>query len=290
MDDALLTLLHVTLAHPLLDGLMILLTRLGLPGLPLLALALALTTKYRRLGWSMLIGLALAFLAVFTFEFLALRPRPEAVRAVIATPNFPSFPSGHAAAPFSVATLVALTFRRWTWTFGVLGGAFLIAVSRLYLGMHYPSDLVGGAVLGASIGAMNFGLMGRPEPDWRWLLWPQVAVAAVVTQMAYLHLLPNHLLLWPLADKVLHFLLIGAIAFWLNLWLRGRTIRLGGWALPLAIILPGSLALLEESLQYFSPVRTADPTDLVSDLAGMLFFWWLSQAFVTRSNQKEQPV
>ncbi|HMQ51866.1 MAG TPA: phosphatase PAP2 family protein [Anaerolineae bacterium] len=290
MDDTLLTLLHTTAAHPLLDGLMVILTRLGLPGLPLLGLMLSLSAKQRRLGLSILLGLGLAFLAVFTFQFLALRPRPEAVRAVIATPGFPSFPSGHAAAAFSVAMVVALWFQRWTWSGGALLGATLIAVSRLYLGVHYPSDVLGGALLGASIGAMVYGLFGRPEPDWRWLLWPQIALAAVVTQMAYLQVLPTQLLLWPLADKVLHFLLFGAIVFWLNLWLRGRMVMLAGWALPMAILLPGSVAFLEEAAQTLSPVRTADPTDLASDLAGMLFFWGLSQVVIARTNKKEHPV
>ena len=81
---------------------------------------------------------------------------------------------------------------------------------------------------------------------------------------------------WPFADKVMHFLLFGAVVFWLNLWLKGRTIRFGVWGIPVAILLPLTIALVEEGAQAFSPIRSVDVYDLISDLAGMLFFWGLS--------------
>ena len=94
--------------------------------------------------------------------------------------------------------------------------------------------------------------------------------------MAYLNLLPFHLLRWPLADKFFHFLLFGAITFWLNLWINGRTVRIFGQLAPVAILLPFSITLVEEFGQAFSPIRSADIFDLTSDLIGMLFFWFLS--------------
>jgi hypothetical protein len=163
-----------------------------------------------------------------------------------------------------------------------LGIAVLVGYSRLYLGHHYPTDVAAGALLGVSIGAACYGLVGRPRQDWRWLLWPQMAVAALVSQMAYMGLIPLYLLRWPLADKVFHFLLFGAVVFWLNLWWHGRVVKLGGWAVPLAIVVPFSLALAEEGLQHFSPIRTMDVTDLLGDAAGMLFFWWLSLRVVRK--------
>jgi VanZ family protein len=98
--------------------------------------------------------------------------------------------------------------------------------------------------------------------------------------MAYLDILPLWALRWPLADKILHFLLIGSIAFWLNIWFRGRTVPLLRWAVPLALLIPLTIALLEEGAQLYSPLRTADLTDLLSDLAGLLFFWGLSQKMI----------
>ena len=94
-----------------------------------------------------------------------------------------------------------------------------------------------------------------------WLVWPQIAVAILVTMMAYLNLTPVGLLEWPWADKVLHFLLFGAVAFGLNLWLAGRRWQLFRVSLPIAIALPLLVALVDEGFQAWSPLRTADVTD-----------------------------
>ncbi len=215
------------------------------------------------------------------------------VRLLLPTPNFPSYPSGHAVAAFSTALVVGLSYRRLRWWGLALIGAGFIAFSRVYLGLHYPSDILGGAILGLGVGAAGYGLIVARRPGqssgWPWLLWPQVALALIVTQMAYLDILPLTLLGWPLADKILHFLLVGSIAFWLNLWFRGRTVPVGAWSVPLALLLPLSGALLEEVAQLFSPLRTADLADLFSDMAGLLFFWWLSHKIIRNEGVKESP-
>jgi undecaprenyl-diphosphatase len=304
VDLALLTLFNQIWIHPLLDRIMIGATLGGFAALPALGCVL-LIGRERKVGLAILVGLAISLLVTFVFQFLALRPRPEAVRLLLPTPNFPSYPSGHAAMAFSAALVVGLSYRRLQGWGLALAGAGLIAFSRVYVGHHYPSDILGGAVLGAGVGAACYGLIaahthsttsprpglsnesisgqadqrpaaGRDRPGWTWLLWPQIAIALIVSQMAYLGMLPFDLLRWPLVDKALHFLLVGSIAFWLDLWLRGRTIKVGRWAVPLAVLIPFSLALLEEGVQFFSPLRSADVFDLLSDLAGLLFFWWLS--------------
>lgn len=272
-DLQLLQFFNQTLANPFLDMVMIGLSTVGLALLPAIGLALLFNRRNRRSGQAILGAMVISLIVTLVFQYLALRPRPEEIRMVINPPNFPSFPSGHAAAAFSFALAAGLTYRRW------LGPALLLAtligISRLYLGVHYPSDVFAGMVLGAAIGAAAFGL-AKPRPEGRWLLWPQAAIVVVVTQMAYMGLLPLAVLRWPLADKVLHFVLFGAVVFWLNLWLNGRTVKWGWLIIPVAILLPLSLALLEEGLQHFSPLRTADPFDLASDVAGMLFFWGIS--------------
>ena len=63
--------------------------------------------------------------------------------------NNSSFPSGHAANAFMVAALLAERFRRKR--YGLYGMAGLVAVSRIYLGVHYPSDVLAGSCLGLSI-------------------------------------------------------------------------------------------------------------------------------------------
>lgn len=284
MDLELLYFLNQSVAHPLLDIVMVAVTTVGLALLPALGLTLILTKRWCRLGQAIVSSIVLGLLLTFMFQFLALRPRPEAVRLLLPTPAFPSFPSGHAAVAFSVAIVVGLAFGRWwSWVLA-LGGALLIALSRVYLGHHYPTDILAGAILGAAVGAACYGLFRRPGPDWRWLVWPQIAIVVVISQIAYLDLLPVNLLRWPLADKVLHFLLFGAVVFWLNLWLGGRKVALGRWAVPLAILLALTVATLEEGVQTFSSHRSADLLDLTSDVAGMLFFWWLSQRVSRGSN------
>lgn len=259
---------------------MIAASTVGLALLPALGAVMLANRAHRQTGKTVLVAAAAALLAALLFQFLAQRPRPESVRLLLAAPGFASFPSGHAAVAFGAATALFFSLRRHWWRGLALVAAALVAYSRLYLGHHYPTDVIAGAFLGVSVGAAAYGLYGQQSRDWRWLLWPQIAIAATVSQMAYLGLVPLYLLRWPLADKVFHFLLFGAIVFWLNMWWHGRAVKLVGWAVPLAIMVPFSLALAEEGLQHFSPIRTMDITDLLSDVIGMMFFWWLSLRFI----------
>lgn len=255
------------------------LTLYGLRGLPVLGLVFVVLGQ-RRLGSAILVTFGVALLITFAFYYLALRPRPEHVRLIMATPRYPSYPSGHSATAFAVATLLALTYRCGWVTTVVLLSAALIAFSRLYLGHHYPSDVLAGSILGITVGAAGYGLslaVGDYRQRLRWLFWPQMALVFLVSQMAYLGLLPKNLLAWPLSDKVLHFLLFGLVVFWLNLWMRDTRLTFGRWGLPVAIILPFALALLDEGAQHFSPLRSMDMTDIASDLLGMYCFWWLSR-------------
>ena len=82
------------------------------------------------------------------------RPRPAAagVEAAVPTPGCHSFPSGHAAA--ATAFFVALVLVAHPFAYAVGLWAVLITVSRFYLGVHYPTDLVGGVALGAACGAI----------------------------------------------------------------------------------------------------------------------------------------
>ena len=59
-----------------------------------------------------------------------------------------SFPSGHTTAAFATATSMALTYKKWYVTLPAFAWAGGVAVSRMYLGVHYPSDLLGGMIIG----------------------------------------------------------------------------------------------------------------------------------------------
>ncbi|WP_448811871.1 phosphatase PAP2 family protein [Agromyces bauzanensis] len=76
------------------------------------------------------------------------RPRPE---DILVTPDFGSFPSGHSANAALIATTLGIIFlRTWVW---VAGAAYtvLMMLSRTYLGAHWISDTIGGALVGAGV-------------------------------------------------------------------------------------------------------------------------------------------
>jgi undecaprenyl-diphosphatase len=74
-------------------------------------------------------------------------PQPE---PLVGLPSTHSFPSGHATVSFACATVLALAMPRLRWP--LYGLAALIAFSRVYVGVHYPLDVLGGAALGVVIG------------------------------------------------------------------------------------------------------------------------------------------
>jgi undecaprenyl-diphosphatase len=81
------------------------------------------------------------------------------VHALIPLPHDPSMPSGHAMMAFAGATLLALVAPRVGWVFFALAAG--IAISRVYLGVHFPSDVVVGAAIGTLIGALAYAVL-RP--------------------------------------------------------------------------------------------------------------------------------
>jgi hypothetical protein len=152
--------------------------------------------------------------------------------------------------------------------------------------------LLGGLVLGAAIGGAAFGIALRSSRGGllarlRFLLFPQVALVVVISEMAYLRLVPLRLLHFPFADKVMHFLLFGAVVFWLDLFLAPRAVRLGFLLrrVPLSIAIAFSVAGLDELVQAFSSSRSAELGDLASDLAGMLLFLVLSRRLSGRRSR-----
>jgi membrane-associated phospholipid phosphatase len=77
-----------------------------------------------------------------------------------------SFPSGHAAGAFAVATVIASEYRDHRWVPWVTyGAAGLIAASRVALGRHFPSDVLAGAALGNSMGRMVVQRSGGADAD-----------------------------------------------------------------------------------------------------------------------------
>lgn len=234
----------------------------------------------RRLGWTLIAALGVTFVVTLLLQLVVGRARPEGIRTLIAVPAFASFPSGHASLLAATAAVLLSAAWRRLWLWAVLPAlALLVALSRVYVGHHYPSDVLAGLVLGGGLGVGVHGwrqVAGTGIAEHlRWLLWPQLALITVISLCAYLRLLPA---LPPFtSDKLLHFVLFGLVTATLDLWLRWRDLAWrdlawGRIAVPAALPLAFVPALLEECLQGLSPVRTFELLDLGADLAGMVFF------------------
>jgi len=74
---------------------------------------------------------------------------PDVITPIGCTGTF-SFPSNHAFNNFAAATFIYRFFPKLKWALYLT--AVLVAVSRIYLGLHYPSDVLGGAILGIILG------------------------------------------------------------------------------------------------------------------------------------------
>jgi hypothetical protein len=252
--------------------------------LPLISLMM-LRRGRRQFGWGLLAAQLGALVGALVFYWLAARTRPDAARLILAAPPLPSFPSGHAAIAAATATVWWL-YDGWNRRAAAMVTlAVGVAYSRVYLGHHYPTDVIAGIIWGLGTGAAAYGIThnwGNSRDIAGWLLWPQVSLALMVTLMAYLGLLPLYLLTWPYADKMLHMILIGALAFWLNFRLPDWQLQIGRLRLPIAIALPFAVAAVEEVMQSWSPLRTFDLLDLACDLVGLLLFYMLSRWALAR--------
>ncbi len=80
-----------------------------------------------------------------------------------------SFPSAHSSVAFGLAAAVVLTTKRVSWTVCAFYAALLIAWSRVYLGLHYPSDVLAGALVGAASGWLVCRVL------WRHAMQPALA-------------------------------------------------------------------------------------------------------------------
>jgi undecaprenyl-diphosphatase len=108
-----------------------------------------------------LAALVLGFVSSEVLKSLVMQPRPFVslpdVRLLISPPSSYSFPSVNATYAFAASSGASLTARRLLgrlpiWVWGFLALAVAVSYSRVYVGVHYPSDVLSGAIIGILIG------------------------------------------------------------------------------------------------------------------------------------------
>ena len=147
----------------------------------LLSLVLILIRPSRKFGTAMIIGLTLGALIVNVWlKVVIARPRPYADENGLFYPLWQllgshvesdfSFPSGHTNAAFAAMVPVFLLGRkRWSWL--ALLFAVLMGVSRIYLVVHFPSDVVGGMITGTIAGIIGTLITRMIPSQSRWYQW-----------------------------------------------------------------------------------------------------------------------
>jgi membrane-associated phospholipid phosphatase len=106
----------------------------------------------QRKGLASLASLTISMGTTYSLKKIINRDRPYITYPNIQPyyiENNPAFPSGHTTAAFSTATSLSLTFKKWYVVVPAYTWAGAVAYSRLHLGVHYPSDVLAGAVIGA---------------------------------------------------------------------------------------------------------------------------------------------
>ena len=182
-DEAVTVFIHklYDVGHVFFTPFMEIVSILGKGGIFLILLSLALTffKKTRRYGTAMCIGLAIAFAFVNLYlKVVIARPRPYLDESSVFyqfwtmvgqhTESDKSFPSGHTNAAFAtMIPLFILGKKRWSWV--ALAFAILMGVSRIYLCVHYPTDVIGGAITG-TLGGI-FGVLIASRLPKKWYEW-----------------------------------------------------------------------------------------------------------------------
>jgi len=160
LDTALFRFINITLANPVTDAVMPFVTHREHW---LLAVVLAvgiLIHSHKLKSVPILLGVAIVFAACDQASAHLIKPLVDRVRPCNVVPDVHllvgctearSFPSAHATNSLGCAVFLAWSVPRWRWVYFAL--ALLVSLSRVFVGVHYPFDVVGGWCLGGLIAA-----------------------------------------------------------------------------------------------------------------------------------------
>lgn len=161
---------------PALDAIMPWVTLLGDGGIFWIAISVVLICipKYRKAGLSMGVALLMGLiLCNLTLKPLVARMRPYTfvlenygrnITLLVSTPSDFSFPSGHTIASFEAAIALTVHNRKLGIPATIL--ACLIAFSRLYLYVHYPTDVIASVLLGSGLAILSCYLIKKGYHLW----------------------------------------------------------------------------------------------------------------------------
>ncbi|HNX90657.1 MAG TPA: phosphatase PAP2 family protein [Candidatus Omnitrophota bacterium] len=127
-----------------------------------IALFLVFNVKYRAKGLLLMAGSTVAYQFTYAVKELIERPRPYLVIPgvnVLASSSGFSFPSGHTAMIFMAAYIVLCYSRKWAIPAYIL--AFAVGFSRIYVGVHFPIDVIAGIMIGTISGHITMRIFNN---------------------------------------------------------------------------------------------------------------------------------
>lgn len=169
-DVYILTIIKKYLKNKYLDLIMKYITKLGDMGLVwfIISLMLLISKTYRGIGLIIIFALMISVLlgeGIIKHSVRRVRPfiDKEDVTLIIGKPITYSFPSGHTMSSFAATSVLSFYFTKYSLIFLILASA--IAFSRVYLYVHYPTDIVAGIILGIICGdiilyLVSYGYLG----------------------------------------------------------------------------------------------------------------------------------
>lgn len=159
--------IQANLRSPMGDTVMSVVTSFANKGIGWLLLAgmLLLFARNRKTGMALLLAICIeVLLCNILLKPMVARERPfvlnPAMQLLITLPQDYSFPSGHAAVSFASATVLWIRNNRWRFPATIL--AIVIAFSRLYLYVHFPTDVLAGTIIGILAGIISCRILRQP--------------------------------------------------------------------------------------------------------------------------------